>query len=68
MLHVTTASGLDIPLEEACSSCSGTGVIVRGGGSLTGRCGECGGTKLRLTDSARAILALVAKYGPPDDR
>jgi DnaJ-class molecular chaperone len=63
MLHMTTAAGHDIPLEEPCSKCSGTGVIIRGGGSLTGRCGECGGTKLRLTDSARAILELVARYG-----
>ena len=68
MLHLTTATGHDIPLEEACSSCSGTGVIVRGGGSLTGRCGECGGTKLRLTDSARAILELVSRYGQPTAR
>jgi|GEM_PF-5335835 DnaJ-class molecular chaperone len=63
MLHLTTDTGHDIPLEEPCSSCAGTGVIVRGGGSLTGRCSECGGTKLRLTESARAILELVSKYG-----
>jgi hypothetical protein len=68
MLHMTTATGLEIPLEEHCSSCSGTGVITRGGGSLTGRCGECSGTKLRLTDSARAILELVARYGQPSTR
>ena len=68
MLHLTTATGHDIPLEEPCSSCSGTGVITRGGGSLTGRCGECGGTKLRLTESAQAILELVARYGGSDAR
>jgi len=63
MLSLTTETGHKITLEEPCPSCSGTGVFSRGGGSLTGMCQTCGGKKICLTDNARAIIELIARYG-----
>jgi len=64
LLKLTTESGEVIALTSPCVGCKGSGSNKYGGGDYSEDCPTCNATGYVLTDSAKAIEAMLADVKP----